>query len=1186
MNIRLAGIPIKDRGIHWAEAYNDKSAYLKEEYEKQVGPGSYFRWEGHDHVTGEDYYVVVTPGFSKKKGYHFFAALRKIPAENGASGKKFKTQAEALSHAMDTWRVPRPKTPPHKSYTTDDLTNKPIVLENVHSSTSPRIVIVSNRERGQSMIVIDASENTPAALTKEASLMHSARHGTFFKRPGPRSLASRLKTGALAQCVMGKGAANYIEHDFNLIDTLNQSEQDRVVDRGTGQSTSEIVPHMATCENPDPEAFEQAVHTHGVKRKQRLFTPKMQLIPPAYPDAENSRNYKITRLGELTNLSPKCHVGWKKLAKFEEIITGLRGTPEPVVDANGNPVAGPDGQAQQGVRIGSNEDGSPKYATDNQGRFVIPLRSRYFTDPSGNPRRVSSQATQTAQGRKDSVYSFDVPLDNFEEFKAAMEGVAKVDRLQPSFQAAASMWKHMEEQGLVESERERVLATPMFEEQVATGGSLVVFDKESMLPLGVRITGSSEGMDMESFSGGGAKRDYQYVFAQGAISRMLADPATQAETGATPLEKLRNALVHNRIHLTHDMFVDCATAAPLLHPVRSVMPHVDENLVPQTDPQGGMVMERRNIVPDYTVQSPNNRVRVYNNQTHQYEVVPMPDGVQANQSFNGLPAISKGTPQKKVVVTYVPIARRGPDGQTTQELHEISAGEWKHYDPNSRGKFVPGNAYTLVIKRQESSAKKSDTKNVYGLETERNGFYVGYKETYAWRRFRRGMPTRKHLGARDENAQPPYRFPVVTDIMLNDGTLVPYPSDGDVNSEGYRALSNARNVYGYYYVCQRQHNPKPLKSERPVGSQAVEIQQYHRRPDGTIGIATDASGQPLPPLRITENDVIVGSDDNLYLTSTGVAIKMLKAMFGLGDFEIGRWTNVTSQDLRIIDDKVKAARQKIAAVENGEIGHDQLDEWENLLAAIPEKGDKIAPQIIQSLSGISPNNPQDFAPKNAPLYGISNYDDNVTFGTEQQAQAFLEQLNQNPNHAEGMQVIIVNQQPDGSYGSVLPSVHFAQARGEQPTLSHNTELQEVASLYGDDEAEQVAAGDEGTDEGEEGTEEVATDIPAEAPTAEQPAAPNIVSTPDSAPAQVADDEIVPIQPDENDVVPIADTGPAQVPAPVAPTGPVVPRKPNDREAAAINRLIRLADKLDLEGRHKEADAVDRLIQSTLSTKRK
>lgn len=133
MIIHEAGIPIKDRGIHWKELYGDKSAYLKEECEKQIGAGSYFRWEGHDHTSGSDYYVVVAPGFSKKKGYHFFAGLRKIPAKNGASGKKFQTQAEALSYAMEKWRVPRPETKQHKQYTVNDIKNKAIVLENVHA---------------------------------------------------------------------------------------------------------------------------------------------------------------------------------------------------------------------------------------------------------------------------------------------------------------------------------------------------------------------------------------------------------------------------------------------------------------------------------------------------------------------------------------------------------------------------------------------------------------------------------------------------------------------------------------------------------------------------------------------------------------------------------------------------------------------------------------------------------------------------------------------------------------------------------------------------------------------------------------------------------------------------------------------------------------------------------------------
>jgi len=190
---KFSGKPLKDRGIHWEEKYGEKSAYLKEEYEKQVGPGSYFRWEGHDSSTGEDYYVVVTPGYSKKKGYHFFAALRKMPANDGASGKKFKTQAEALSHAFKTWMVPPPKTKPHKPYITKDLEGKPIVTENTHASVEPSVLKIGGR------IVIDATVKTAGAKNADGA--------TFGDTGGSKDIGSWARDVALASTVMGMGAA-------------------------------------------------------------------------------------------------------------------------------------------------------------------------------------------------------------------------------------------------------------------------------------------------------------------------------------------------------------------------------------------------------------------------------------------------------------------------------------------------------------------------------------------------------------------------------------------------------------------------------------------------------------------------------------------------------------------------------------------------------------------------------------------------------------------------------------------------------------------------------------------------------------------------------------------------------------------------------------------------------------------
>jgi hypothetical protein len=170
MDNKVAGTPIKDRGIRWVETYGDKSAYLKQEFEQQVGQGSYFRWEGHDSTTGTDYYVVVSPGYSKEHGYHFFAGLRKMPANQGASGKKFGTQREAMGYAIDKWRTPPPQTKPGKPYTADDLVGKEIVMEGVHTSAAEGFMVKESglvEEGGNGFIPWMELHDKPTISTKE-----------------------------------------------------------------------------------------------------------------------------------------------------------------------------------------------------------------------------------------------------------------------------------------------------------------------------------------------------------------------------------------------------------------------------------------------------------------------------------------------------------------------------------------------------------------------------------------------------------------------------------------------------------------------------------------------------------------------------------------------------------------------------------------------------------------------------------------------------------------------------------------------------------------------------------------------------------------------------------------------------------------------------------------------------------
>ena len=110
---------IRDRGIIWKEGYTKKTGGMKRKFEKEIGPGSYFRFEGHDNTTGNDYYIVVGPGYSKSKGKLFFAGIRKLPGEYSPNGEYFKTLRKAMLYAKDMWGAKFPKD--FKDYTQEDL---------------------------------------------------------------------------------------------------------------------------------------------------------------------------------------------------------------------------------------------------------------------------------------------------------------------------------------------------------------------------------------------------------------------------------------------------------------------------------------------------------------------------------------------------------------------------------------------------------------------------------------------------------------------------------------------------------------------------------------------------------------------------------------------------------------------------------------------------------------------------------------------------------------------------------------------------------------------------------------------------------------------------------------------------------------------------------------------------------
>jgi len=116
---RLARKKLVEKGIDWKESYTEKTAFLREQFEAVLGPGSYFRFEGKDHLDGDEYYVILSPARVHRPIAKFFAGVRKLPATYSAGGKYFDSMDAAAHYANETWGVPFPKT--LKPYTSGAL---------------------------------------------------------------------------------------------------------------------------------------------------------------------------------------------------------------------------------------------------------------------------------------------------------------------------------------------------------------------------------------------------------------------------------------------------------------------------------------------------------------------------------------------------------------------------------------------------------------------------------------------------------------------------------------------------------------------------------------------------------------------------------------------------------------------------------------------------------------------------------------------------------------------------------------------------------------------------------------------------------------------------------------------------------------------------------------------------------
>jgi hypothetical protein len=314
--------PIRERGIRWAESYGDKSAYLKEQMDEQIGPGAYLRWEGHDNTTNTDYYVVVSPGFSKKKGYHFFAGLRKMPADHGASGKKFRTQREAMAYARQMWRVLPPQVKPVKpgGYMVQDIMGKAIVLEPQHGP------------KGAS---------SGSGMSKLASVQHSlGRSGTLHESWSDYTMTDRLCWAHKASPVLGFMPALYSKARFMGTDVYGQGKNDAGYNEFTQKvEPMPLAPKVATYQEPNAQDFETIVNKKGVVVNNKLVDVKRRggklsyQYLPRFADKPEG-DYKQATWRDMT-ITPKVIVPSSMLLGSKGLWSSLKSM---TIEVKGKPV--------------------------------------------------------------------------------------------------------------------------------------------------------------------------------------------------------------------------------------------------------------------------------------------------------------------------------------------------------------------------------------------------------------------------------------------------------------------------------------------------------------------------------------------------------------------------------------------------------------------------------------------------------------------------------------------------------------------------------------------------------------------------------------------------------------------------------------------------------------------------------
>lgn len=745
--------PIKERGIKWTEKYGEKSSYLKQEMEEQIGPGSYFRWEGHDSSTGNDYYVVICPGYSKNHGYHFFAGLRKMPADHGASGHYFKSMREALNYAYDTWRVPKPDTMPAPWVppTIDSIAGKDIILEGVHEASSD----------GETKVSWNVSpKNLKEALRDKEAMALRQMQGNFepamdTPRITPEHycfayMASPV-TGFLPAMFSRKRIRGVDGQNFNKTDaanTVNDLYPGLAVPGTKDHRPDERPPILATCQNPPEEEFNK--NWEGSVIQERLYDMDKEPLRqgkgkiPTYPHfkehykgdpgkvrtkswGNTEIEFMVTIPSDVIQMSPSDDFLDRWAAQFRDAYRKtLYSQYEAEIEA-GSPEAS---DLERMVDEASNKALLSEIDTDvraaNRYFRVIFMAKNY--DLFNAFGREISQRVQAGTGlpHATEVKAKNTTTKNFKKLYEQAQYILTSPDIDDKTRAEV-----VKKYGL---ERGFDFDKPYEQKILMSGTQLLVYD-DLGLPIAMTFGGTPGAAWQQEENLPQQKVRYVLKDPVGLVERNLPGFRNQYEAlkknwnskqlsvVQETLAQFRKLAAANSLApadptgkpFTHKDVFDSRTVSPLLtNPVGDLL-RVDSYGMPidkDSNPvhpdflkrlpqKEGMVpasatfhTRTEPIIRPYRVGATADRdpatgeqihaARYWDTQRNAWVYGKLPEGVEPMQQHSGIPTL---TPNAVMGIAM-------PDGS----LYEMSRNEFMLYDPNSCGKFIPGNKYVVDLK--------------------------------------------------------------------------------------------------------------------------------------------------------------------------------------------------------------------------------------------------------------------------------------------------------------------------------------------------------------------------------------------------------------------------------------------------------------------------------------------------------